>query len=198
MRASFKRYVLGFLIFFAALAGVLFFTSRPKPIPPPLPFNPTNFVSTTTNSYKFTPPPNAPFLTRAFFFLLGEKQKIFGKGVSRWSFPASPKMPCSIQGLLNQCANVTGNRYLMPTNITTGVVQFGNSNTLNGPQWVAAFETELKTGDVQYWDQQNRQMRHEHLALLRFPEQKTVLVLPESGAADFQRTNGIHVPVETK
>ena len=197
MRTSFKRYLLGFLVFFAALAGAVIFTSRPKPIPP-LPFDASNFVSTTTNSYITPPPPTASFGTRALYFLYDEKQKIFGKSVPKWSFGASPKTACSIQGLLNQCANVTGNRYLMPPDIAAGVVQFGNTNTLNGPEWVAAFETELKTGNVQWWDQQNQQRRWEHLALLRFPEQKTVLVLPESSAADFLRTNGIHVPPETK
>lgn len=82
----------------------------------------------------------------------------------------------------------------MPRCVAAGVVQFGNASTLNGDQWVSAFEKELQTGDVQFWDSQIKRMRHEHLALLRFAKQKTVVVLPESEVADFLRTNKIQLP----
>lgn len=150
------------------LAGALYFAGKPRPVPP-LPFDSTNFVSTT--------PPDSPFNPSA-----------------TWSFPASPKRACSIQGLLNQCAAVTGMRYLMPKGIAGGMVQFGNTNTLSGPQWVLSFEKELQTSDVQYWDAQTKRAKWDHLAFLRFPAQKIILVLPESGVADFERTNGIHIP----
>jgi hypothetical protein len=195
MRASFKHYVLGFALFIVALAGVLCFGMRPKPIPP-LPFDAKVFIaSTSPYAGIFTPPPNASVFTRARYFIFFDlPQKFRGKNSSTWSFGASPKTGCSIQGLLNQCDSVCGTRYLMPLSVAVGIVQFGNTNTLNGPQWVAAFESALQTGDVQIFDQQTKRTHADHLALLRFPAQKTVVVLPESDAADFLRTNGIHLP----
>ena len=77
-------------------------------------------------------------------------------------------------------------------------MQFGYTTALAGPQWVAALENELQKGDVEYSDSSAKAMRSTHLALLRFPEQKTILVLPETGVADFIRTNGIHLPLPAK
>jgi hypothetical protein len=194
MRGTFRILAVAFLIFIAALAGALLFVGKPRPVPP-LPFDAKPFVSTTRPVSPFAPPANAPAWKRLEFYLfITVPQKLHGTNASTWSFPASPKTGCSIQGLLNQCAEVTEMRYLMPLSVAAGVVQFGNTNTLNGPQWVAAFEKELQTGDVQYWNAQTKTMKREHLMLMRFPEQKTILLLPESGVADFQRTNGIHLP----
>lgn len=80
-------------------------------------------------------------------------------------------------------------RYLMPPFVAAGSVRFGNTNMLNGPQWVAAFEKALQTGTPEWWDAEQKKMRDENLVLIRFPEQKTVLVLPREKAAEFQRTN---------
>jgi len=198
MRAAFKYPVFGILALFVALAGVLFFAMPPAPKPvPPLPFDEKVFISTTPFSVNLAPPKNAPFYSRILFFAFDKWQKLRGTSASTWSFPAGGKMACGVQGLLNQCASVSGTRYLMPLGVTVSSVQFGNTNTLNGPQWVAAFEKELQTGDVQYWDPQTKRTRPEHFTLLRFPAQKTVVVLPESDAADFLRTNGIHL-LDTK
>jgi hypothetical protein len=109
-----------------------------------------------------------------------------------WTFPASTKTGCSIQGLLNQCAEVNGTRYLMPIGVAAGIVQFGNTNALDGPHWVAAFENALQSDRVQCWDSKTRITAPEHLVLLRFPAQKVVVVLPASAALEFQRTNEIH------
>src|SRR5262249_48600382 len=136
---------------------------------PPLPFDSVSFVSTAPPVSLLAPPTNASTLKRMEFYLLVTlPQKFRGTNASTWSFPASPKMGCSIQGLLNQCAQVTGTRYLMPLGVAAGMVQFGNTTTLNGPQWVSAFEKELQTGNVQYWEAQTKRMKSEHLVLLRF------------------------------
>ena len=190
MRAPVKRFLAGFILIFMMLIGALVFLSWPKPIPP-LPFDAKSFVSTTPPT--FSPPPNAGVYDRIRFSLFNLMQKHAGTN-STWSFGASPKMDCSVQGLLNQCSEVTGTRYLMSLEVTAGSVQFGNTNTLNGPQWVTAFETALQTSDVEFWDQKLKRMRHEPLVLLRFPAQKTILVLPASEVTEFQRTNGIHMP----
>ena len=106
-----------------------------------------------------------------------------------FSFPASPTNRCGVQGLLNQCMEVSGDRYLMPPVVAAGSVRFGNTTMLNGPQWVAAFEKALQTGTPEWWDAEQKKMRDENLVLIRFPEQKTVLVLPQDKAVEFQRTN---------
>jgi hypothetical protein len=54
---------------------------------------------------------------------------------------------------------------------------------------VAAFENALQTGTPEWWDAEQKKMRDENLILIRFPEQKTVLVLPRDKAVEFQRTN---------
>jgi len=194
VRKIIKYFIPGLLVLFVVVTGTLLFPVKPKPIPP-LPFDATTFISTPPPASPFVLPANAPLLKRfGFYLLVTIPQKLHGTNNSTWSFPASPKTFCSIQGLLIQCAQVTGMRYLMPLSVAAGGVQFGNTKTLNGPQWVGAFEKELQTGDVQYWDAGTRTMKREHLALLRFPEQKTILVLPEADVAEFQRTNGIHSP----
>jgi hypothetical protein len=193
MRRRIKYLGVALLAFTLLLAGALFFAGRPGPIPP-LPFDSASFVSTAPPVSLLAPPTNAPAWERIEFYLrVTLPQKFHGTNASPWSFPASPRMACSIQGLLNQCAEVTGTRYLMPLSVAAGSVQFGNTNTLNGPQWVSAFEKELQTGDVEYWDAQTKRMKTEHLVLLRFPAQKTILVFPGSGVADFERTNRIHI-----
>jgi hypothetical protein len=191
MRAPFKYLALGFLV----LAGFLFFLwpSAPKPVPP-LPFDDKVFISTKPPVPLFAPSANAPVYARVMYFAFDKWAKLRGTSASTWSFPASGKTACSVQGLLNQCSSVSDTRYLMSIGVTVSIVQFGNTNTLNGPQWVAAFEKELQTGDVQYWDTQTKRTRPEHFAILRFPAQKTAVVLPEADAADFLRTNGIHLP----
>ena len=193
MRLSLKQYVLGFALFLVLLAGLTVFTLRPKPIPP-LPFDATVFIASKSPlAGIFTPPANASVFTRfKYWMIFGLPEKFEGPSVRITSFAASPRTGCSIQGLLNQCDGASGTHYLMPLSVAAGVVQFGNTNVLDGPQWVAAFEKELQTGDVQIFDQQKKRTRPEHLALLRFPAQKTVVVLPESEVADFLRTNGIN------
>ena len=78
---------------------------------------------------------------------------------------------------------------MMPPFVAAGSVRFGNTNTLNGPQWAAAFEKALQTGTPEWWDAEQKKMRDENLVLIRFPEQRTVLVLPPEKATEFQRTN---------
>ncbi|HZV36448.1 MAG TPA: hypothetical protein VFB72_17865 [Verrucomicrobiae bacterium] len=87
--------------------------------------------------------------------------------------------------------DVSGTRYLMPAQIAAGIVQFGHSNALDGPQMIAAVESALQKSDTGWWDAKAKKWRAEPLQLLRFPAQKTVVLLPKSEVADFLRTNGI-------
>jgi len=174
---------------------LLVFLARPKPIPP-LPFDAKMFIATKSPyAGLFKPPANASAFTRAKYFIFFDlPRKFMGTNAMTSSFPAGPWAFCGVQAFLNQCDGVSGTHYLMPESVALGYVQFGTTNTFNGPQWVAAFESALQTGDVHIFDAQKGRTRPEHLALLRFPAQKTVVVLPESEAADFLRTNGIHLP----
>ena len=80
---------------------------------------------------------------------------------------------------------VSGWHYLMDKEVASGRVNFGNSNVLNGEEWVAAFENALRTGTPEWWDEKRKGFRHENLVLIRYPEQKTILVLPADKAAKY-------------
>ena len=60
-----------------------------------------------------------------------------------YTFPASDDRRCSVHGLLNQCAQVTGTRYLIAREVSADSIYFGHAR-LNGTQWVAAFEKALQ------------------------------------------------------
>jgi hypothetical protein len=59
------------------------------------------------------------------------------------NFPPLSDCLCGVQ-LLNQCMEVTGTRYLIAREALGDSIKFGHSNTLNGTQWVAAFEQALQ------------------------------------------------------
>ena len=84
---------------------------------------------------------------------------------SSYSFGAMPKASCSIHGLLNQCMEVSGKHYILPRNIAAGSVNFGHSNTLNGVQWVAAFEQALWQDFPEWWE--NGKFQRENLAFIQ-------------------------------
>ncbi|HTR43659.1 MAG TPA: sigma-70 family RNA polymerase sigma factor [Pseudomonadales bacterium] len=115
-----------------------------------------------------------------------------GDDLSNWTFPASPIQLCSISGLLNQCMNLTGWQYLIDKNVAAGNIQFGNAKPLNGEEWVAAFENALQSNKPQWYDPKTKKFRVENLVLIRYPDQKIVLVLPPEKAAQYQ-----NLPAET-
>jgi hypothetical protein len=43
------------------------------------------------------------------------------------SFPARPVQPCSIQGLLSQCMEMSGTKYLIAVEVLGGAVDFGHT-----------------------------------------------------------------------
>ena len=60
------------------------------------------------------------------------------------SFPPRADRRCKIHGFLNQCSQVTGTRYLIAREARGDSIDFGHAKTLNGTQWVAAFEEALQ------------------------------------------------------
>lgn len=105
---------------------------------------------------------------------------------TRYSFPASPVQLCSIQGLLDQCMEVTGTQYLVAVEIA-GAVEFGSTNTLNGAQWVAAFEHAIEaSGPVVCYDFAKKRNFQDTLLLIRDTPGK-VKVVPRTKLADYQK-----------
>jgi RNA polymerase sigma factor (sigma-70 family) len=102
------------------------------------------------------------------------------------TFAASPVVRCSISGLLDQCMELSGWSYLIDKNVAAGSVQFGNAKALNGEEWLTAFENALQTNTPEWWDAKTKRFHHENLVLIRYPGQKTILVLPKEKAAKYQ------------
>jgi hypothetical protein len=102
-----------------------------------------------------------------------------------FTFPAGPANRCSIHGLLNQCMEVNGVRYVIARDVAAGTVWFGHTNSLSGPQWVLAFTEALQHDQPEFWDSQTKTFRKENLVLVT-NSPRTVLVIPKSMAQEFQ------------
>ncbi|MBI3417846.1 MAG: hypothetical protein HY043_21345 [Verrucomicrobia bacterium] len=131
-------------------------------------------------------PASASLKDRIFIWRLQLYQRFRKPNPLAWSFGASPTNQCSVHGLLNQCAEITGVRYVIAREVASGSVLFGCTNTLNGVQWVAAFTEALQTGKPGWWDTKNQIFHNENLVFVT-NSPKTILVLPAAMAADFQR-----------
>lgn len=60
------------------------------------------------------------------------------------SFSPRADRSCKIHALLDQCSQMTGTRYLFAREARADSIDFGHAKTLNGTQWVAAFEQALQ------------------------------------------------------
>ena len=103
-----------------------------------------------------------------------------------YTFPASRAQLCSIDGLLNQCMEVSGTRYLIAVEIA-GVVEFGHTNALNGTQWVAAFEHAIETsGPVTCYDYARKRNFQDTLLVIR-ERPGVVKIVPRTKLAEYQK-----------
>lgn len=118
------------------------------------------------------------------------------KHPTNYTFGVSAPTPCSIHGLLNQCMEVTGTRYLIAKEVSAGSVEFGHSNALNGAQWVAAFELALQSNRPSWFDYPSKQMRQENLLLIR-EKGGVVKVIPPSRLAEYQKAGLVSATVTT-
>jgi len=134
-------------------------------------YDPNDFQATT---YPTGSPEMMQFMTNSYGHPLN------------YTFPIEKVQRCSINGLLNQCMEVSGWRYLMDKEVAAGDVQFGCPKVYNGEEWVAAFENALQTNTPEWWVAKKKGFRRENLVLIRFPKEKTVLVLPQEKAAKYQ------------
>src|SRR5438876_1769578 len=92
-------------------------------------------------------PSNATLRQRAFVWWRQIRQRFRKPRPLAYSFSASPTNRCSIHGLLNQCMEVSGVRFVIARDVAGGSIQFGHTNSLNGLQWVTAFTEALRTGE---------------------------------------------------
>ncbi len=177
---SAARWLLAIIVFILLLGGVRLTTlTRGKS---PLLADP-RFVVTTKPT--FGVPSSAPFRARVFVWWMRLREEYAKPHPLSYSFGASPAARCSIHGLLNQCMEVGGVRYVIAKDVAAGSVMFGPTNTLNGAQWVKAFTEALQTGQPEWWDSHAQKFRKENLVLLT-NDARTVLVLPKDMAGEFQ------------
>jgi hypothetical protein len=104
------------------------------------------FISTSERIIEVGPLSNLPLRKKITGLFLKLKYRIAPPkpNPAGYSFPPSADRRCSVQGLLNQCSQVTGTRYLIAREARGDSIYFGHAKTLNGTQWVAAFERALQ------------------------------------------------------
>jgi hypothetical protein len=82
--------------------------------------------------------------------------------------------------------DLSGWRYLIDKDVAAGTVAFGNDRALNGEEWITAFENALQNNTPQWWDAKAKHFRQGNLVLIRYPAQKTILVLPKDKAGKYR------------
>lgn len=132
-------------------------------------------------SQMFAPTPGPSFLKGLWKIYYRLRPPLKGNS----SFPVSEVRRCSIHGLLNQCHEISGVQFLIDKNVASGLVQFGSSNVLNGPQWVSAFTNAIRTGMVEWWDAKKGSFRKDNPVFIPVGA-NAVLVLPSERVRDFQ------------
>ncbi len=141
---------------------------------------------------KIEPPPNLTMRGRLFWKWYQLQRRYRKRTPTAYTFPPSPVQPCSIDGLLNQCMEVSGKQYLIAVEIA-GAVEFGHTNVLNGAQWVAAFEHALESsGPVICYDFAKKRNFQDTLVLIR-EQPRLVKVVPRSKLAEYQKAGLLRV-----
>jgi hypothetical protein len=190
-----KRKLFVFLAAIAVASVVLYFAIPSEP--PAL--NADGFVVSTIPTMGNSP--NATLRQRFFMALWKSSQnwqRSRGTLAKNYTFGPTPTTTrCSVQGLLNQCMEVSGTRYLIKQDLVVATVQFGNTNSLRGDLWIGAFEQALETGKPEWWDMHQKKFISENFVLLRYPANRTVVVLRKEDVAEFERKNGAPPVVES-
>ena len=131
-------------------------------------------------------PANLPLPQRLKWQWILYKQRYLKRNVGTYSFPATPVQLCSIHGLLTQCMEVTGTKYLIAVDIA-GAVEFGSTNSLYGAQWVAAFEHAIEaSGPVICYDYGKKRNFQDTLLLIR-ETPGLVKVVPRTKLAEYRK-----------
>ena len=136
-------------------------------------------------------PPNPTLRDRFFVDVQNFMIRHGRKNPGAWTFSATPVRRCSIHGLLNQCMQVTGTRYLIDPEAACGSVEFGHTNSLTGAQWVATFEGALQTNQPECLDLVTHHLYRTNLVLIR-ERPGLVKVISQKRLAEFQRAGLVH------
>ena len=117
------------------------------------------------------------------------------KNPAAFQFSPSPVQLCSIQGLLTQAMEVSGTSYLIAVEIA-GAVDFGHTNTLNGLQWIAAFEKAIETSPpVICYDYGEKRNFTDTLLVIR-ESTNVVKVVPKTKLAAYQQAGLVKAVTE--
>ncbi len=104
------------------------------------------FIATAKPNIDVGPLSNLTLRKRIYGIYLKLKYRIAAPKPNPAGYSFSPRADrsCKIHGLLNQCSQMTGTRYLIAREARGDSIDFGHAKTLNGMQWVAAFEQALQ------------------------------------------------------
>lgn len=141
----------------------------------------------TTHS-KMELSPNIPWRTRLMWKWIDFQKRHRKPNPAAYTFPASAGvMPCSIEGLLNQCMEVSGTHYLIAVECCAGTVYFGHTNAIGGAQFVADFEHTIETNGPQMcYDFAKKRHFQDTLVLIR-EKPGVVKIVPRTKLADYQK-----------
>ena len=107
------------------------------------------------------------------------------------TFPLAGPFGCGLGDLLYQATQVSGWQYLADPEVTACTTGMRTAKPLTGREWVAAMERYLTQNPHDQTSSTGPTKWIGQLTLVRFPEQRVVLVLPVAGLAEFRRTNGL-------
>ena len=171
----------------AAYIGWMFWSSNPQDDPYDLSHADGRSRFYTTTYPKLAAPPNFSLRQRLVWILKQYQWRFAKPNPAAYSFPARPTQFCSIHGLLNQCMKLSGTRYFIAVEIAD-MVEFGSTNTLNGAQWVAAFEHAIEESNPVVCYDFARKTKFQDTLLLIRERPKVVKIVPRTKLADYQKT----------
>lgn len=137
-----------------------------------------------TKYHKIVLPQDSSSWQRIKVACLNLEQRYGPKNPAKHSFPPNFEWSCSIKAYLEQCMAFTGTKYLIAEEVA--YVDFGYSNTINGAEWVAAFEQALQTNQPACWHPASNGVWQENLLLVR-ERPRLVKLIPPSRLADYQK-----------
>ncbi len=186
-RPALRPWFLAIVLGIAAFYGWLFWPSSPETNPYDLSRadGKSRFYATTYS--KMEMPRKLPLPQRLLWTWTQYQRRHAKRNPAAFTFPASPVRLCSIHALLNQCMEVAGTQYFIAVEIA-GAVEFGTTNSLNGAQWVAAFEHAIEASDAVVCFDHAKKRNFQDTLLVIHERPGVVKIVPRSRLAEYQKT----------
>ena len=146
------------------------------------------FYATTYSKIQL--PAKLPLRQRLLWMWTEYQRRHRKRNPAAYTFRASPIRLCSIHGLLNQCMELTGTQYLIAVEVA-GAVEFGNTNILNGSQWVAAFEHASGASDSAICYDFAKQRNFQDTLLVIREGPGLVKIVPRTKVAEYQKAGSV-------